>query len=77
MTDAAVNLQTIARDLRARVLEGKELTDEEAAQALAAIRMGRRTAAASSGSTRKSSGSATPRTAAELLGALGLPTPNP
>lgn len=73
MTDA-LNLQTIARDLRARVLEGKELSAEESAAALAAIRMGRRAAASAGGPTKKSSGSATPRSAAELLGALGVPT---
>lgn len=75
MSEPQQDLQAIARDLRARVLSGVELTEAEQASALAAIRQGRRTAAASAG-TKKSSGSAAPRSAADLLGALGVTTTN-
>jgi hypothetical protein len=66
----APDLATIARDLRAKVLAGQDLTKEEAAQACAYIRQGRRMTA--SLNSKKSSNSAPPRSANELLGAFGL-----
>lgn len=72
MPEMTQDLQTVARNLRARVLAGEELSDADAAAALAAIRSGRRLAAESAKAGRKSAGSAAPRSASELLGALGL-----
>lgn len=64
------DLQTIARDLRARVLAGQDLTKEEAQQACKFIRQGRRAAAEMKGKgTAKTS--APPRSAADLLQAFG------
>lgn len=74
MPEMTQDLQTVARELRAKVLAGVELSQDEAAKALTAIRSGRRMAAESA-RTRKSSGGAVPRSASELLGALGMPAP--
>lgn len=65
------DLASIARDLRAKVLAGQELTKEEAAQACAYIRAGRRLTA-ELGGKKKGGSSSPPRSASELLGAFGL-----
>lgn len=66
------DLASIARDLRARVLAGQELTKEEAAQACAYIRQSRRATAELAGKKKSGGSSAPPRSASELLGAFGL-----
>lgn len=71
------DLSAIARDLRAKVLAGQELTKEEAQQACQFVRAGRR-ATADLGSKKSSKGSsAPPRPANELLAAFGLGTKKP
>lgn len=66
------DLAAIARDLRAKVLAGQELTQEEAAQACAYVRQGRRMTAELGGKKKSSGSSAPPRPASELLAAFGL-----
>lgn len=67
---AAPDLASIARDLRAKVLAGQDLTKEEAMEACKFIRAGRRAAAELKGKTTKSS--APPRSATDLMAAFGL-----
>lgn len=74
--EPTTDLITIARDLRAKVLAGQELTKEEAMLACQYIRQGRRAAAEAAGKTKsKASSGVAPRPAADLMAAFGLGKP--